>query len=399
MSRSDEDLIVGMPVMGVQDPAEVKDSDRKRNEKSDPARRSVKESPQTKEQAPEVGQPLQAPERMEPLTEKQRREIKELMEQEEYSRARQYLDGAGKVPGFRIPAFMFRPTFVLLVIALAGVFFLFVFTQLLSLFQSLQQYGPLVQYVGYGAMGLLLLALLLAGMRIAYLYLRLSRNRQVSIPALSDLAKREELRELSEKELARGRKNLAGYLEKYPLESKDHEREFLRIGFREEEIERLRGQRRALLDEASSPGAEEWMQTFRNGFQEVLDTCASRRIKSLALRGGIKSAIIPISIVDTIIILYTAFVMIGDLCRIYNLRMGALSTAVIMGRAFIHAYLAGEIEEVSEKLFDSVFDSQEFLSQLAGAVAPRLVEGKANAFLLYRLGRSTTKLLRPVRPD
>ncbi len=399
MSGSDEELIVGMPPMGLRDNEDVKAGDQKKGRDYDPTRRSVKADPKTKKEPPEVGQPLLAPESLEPLTEDQRREIKQMMQDEEEARARKYYERYGRASGLRIPSFLFSPTFILLVVALAGVFFLFVFTQVLSLFQSLQAYGPLVQYIGYGAMGLLILALAAAGLRIAYLYLRLSRNRQISIPALSGLAERQELRDISERELSRARARLASYLNRYPLDDGQKNRELLRAGFQEEEIEMLKGQRRLLLDESVSPGAEEWVRSFRSGFQEVLDQCARRRIKSLALRGGVKSAIIPIPIVDTIIILYSAFYMIGDLCRIYNLRMGALSTAVIMGRAFVHAYLAGEIEEVSEKVFDSVFDSQEFLSQLAGAVAPRLVEGKANAFLLYRLGRSTSNLLRPVRPD
>ncbi len=397
MGSRDEDLLLGMPPMGMKDPGEV-ESEGKEAAAYDPLYRRIRSKRHSGEDTPEIGQPLQSPDSLEPLSESDRQELRELFKKEETDRLREYMEGKSRASGLKLPSFLFSPTFILLVISLAGVFFLFVFTQLMSLFQSLQQYGPLVQYIGYGAMGLLLLALLAAGLRIAYLYLRLSRNRQVSLPALSDLASRQELRELSEKELSRARTRLFGYIKSYPAGSKEDERELIRAGFREEEIEMLRSQKRTLLDEATSPAAEEWIHTFRSSFQEVLDQCARRRIKSLAIKGGIKSAIIPISIVDTIIILYSAFIMIGDLCRIYNLRMGALSTAVIMGRAFVHAYLAGEIEEVSEKVFDSVFDSQEFLSQLAGAVAPRLVEGKANAFLLYRLGRSTSKLLRPVKP-
>jgi len=347
-----------------------------------------------------LGQPRQAPRESRELSAGEVKALEDRLRREEERKARELADSIRSESGIKLPSFLFSATFILAAVSLAGVFMLFVLAQALSFFESLSRAPAPAAYLGYGAVSLLILVMLLTMLRLAWLYLRLGKNRQVSLKVIGALESRRELRELSRQELREARSRLVRHLEGFRLEGDRAGSELFALGFQEEEVEALKNQKQRLLDPNLSPSAdEEWIREFREGFQAALDRAASRRIKTFALRVGLKTAIIPISLVDAVIVVYSSFMLIGDLCRIYNLRMGGLATAVILARAFVHAYLAAEIEEMSEKVFDSILDSEGLVSQLAGAIAPKLVEGKANAFLIWRLGRAASALLRPVSPD
>lgn len=346
-----------------------------------------------------LGQPKQAPRESRELSAGEVKALEDRLRREEERRARELADSIRSESGIKLPSFLFSATFIMAAVSLAGVFLLFILTQTLSFFESLSRAPAPAAYLGYGAVALLLLVMLLTMLRLAWLYLRLGKNRQVSLKVIGALESRRELRELSRQELREARARLMRYLEGFRLEGDRAGSELAALGFLEEEVEALKNHKQRLLDENLSPSSEEWIRDFRQGFQAALDKAGSRRIKTFALRVGLKTAIIPISLVDAVIVVYSSFMMIGDLCRIYNLRLGGLSTAVILARAFVHAYLAAEIEEMSEKVFDSIMDSEGLVSQFAGAIAPKLVEGKANAFLIWRLGRAASALLRPVSPE
>jgi len=146
------------------------------------------------------------------------------------------------------------------------------------------------------------------------------------------------------------------------------------------------------------------------GFQAELESAARRRVVRAARLVAAKTAVTPRSI-DTAIVLHAALAMVGDLCRIFQLRLGTLGTAVVLGRAFALAYLSGQLQQATETLTrDAAADGAGQLlhglpegigqvgSKLAGALAPKVAEGTANGILLWRLGAATIRLLRPVAP-
>ncbi len=318
---------------------------------------------------------------------------------------------AGEEPragGLRLPGFLFDATFVLAVAALGAVLLLFVLAQAAALAERLAAAPPWLRYPGLAAVGLLLVVVVLAAVRLAWLYLRVGHTGQVDVRALADLAERQTMRRLAQGRLAAAGARLRRYLEGYPVEGASAARGLMAAGFAGGEIERLRSHRRVLLDPDLDPGAETWLRDFEGSFQAVLDAAAQRRVREAARWVGVKTAVTP-RLVDTAIVLHAALRLVGDLCRIYQLRPGAMGTAVVLGRAFVLAYLSSHIQQASEDLTrdaaaQGVGQLLEGLpegvgqvgSRLAGVLAPKMAEGAANGILLWRLGTAAIRLLRPV---
>ena len=121
---------------------------------------------------------------------------------------------------------------------------------------------------------------------------------------------------------------------------------------------RLAVLRTELLDPTKFASTEQWFARFRDGFQSELDAAAEARIKYWAQphlgrdgggpeRGRRFGAT-----------LFYTFSMLTDLCQVYNLRAGRTGTAVLLGRVFFNAYLAGqgtEWEKLAEDQYDQLF--------------------------------------------
>ena len=125
------------------------------------------------------------------------------------------------------------------------------------------------------------------------------------------------------------------------------------------------------------------------------------RIKRFVKHVAVKTAAVPNPLVDRLVVTYNTFTMIGDLCLIYNVRPSGFGTGVILGRALLHAYLAGELEEATELLVEPVQDAVTFLGEMgstvAGKLTAKLSEGGLNAVFVYRLGITTQRMLQPTK--
>ena len=99
-------------------------------------------------------------------------------------------------------------------------------------------------------------------------------------------------------------------------------------------------------------------QRPRVAFQGELDTAAEARIRYWGSRIWVVTAVAPNTFVDSGATLFYTFSMLTDLCQIYNLRAGRTGTAVLLGRVFFNAYLAGqgtEWEKLAEDQYDQLF--------------------------------------------
>ena len=117
----------------------------------------------------------------------------------------------------------------------------------------------------------------------------------------------------------------------------------------------------------------------------------------------------PDSGVDSGATLFYTFSLLTDLCQVYNLRAGRTGTAVLLGRVFFNAYLAGqgtEWEKIAEDQYDQLFHeamnvvgvgvSSNMIGKLLGKIGAKATTGYLNRVLLIRLGRYAVRLLRPV---
>ena len=93
------------------------------------------------------------------------------------------------------------------------------------------------------------------------------------------------------------------------------------------------------------PGTDQWFVGYRVGFQRPLDQVAGRRVGYYAKRVALMTATLPTHFIDALVTGYGGLAMLTDLCRLYNLRVGRLGTAVLLARVFTNAYLAGRLQE------------------------------------------------------
>ncbi len=387
----------GVPVMSLRPEEEVIASERELKKAAD-----VTSRPET-DLLPEgirkgdtgLGTPVQLPGHTSFLTEAEKESIRR-REDEEMERLVDAI--MTEKQSFKLPRFLFNSTSLLLVAAAASIAGLVVSNEVLTLLDKIASQPQWAQYLWYGALGIMSGAVALAGGRLAFLYARLARNPEVRFQILSELSKRGELRKVASRRLDKAKTELEKYLSEYPLKDKKGRVGLTALGFEANDLEFLAGQKEMLLNKDLAPAADEWIVRFRDGFQARLDRVASRVIRARALKVGLKTAATPSGLVDTLIVAYSSFQLIGDLCAVYNLRMGAAGTAAIMGRAFVYAYVASEIEEIFEQVSELIFQGADGLAGAAAIVAPKVAEGKANAFLVWRLGKATAALLRPVSP-
>jgi putative membrane protein len=305
--------------------------------------------------------------------------------------------------GFRLPAFI-RNALGLALVAFIGFFGFFVVTQIPIFFAQISVLAPWAQYLVLGLFFVFTTALLLVVVRMAWMFGRLRVNRQVQVGALRDLADRRNLqmRSLAREKLDDAKRELTAYLRSFPLTSDAERKTLKRLHATDAEISELVTHRDSLLNPNLDPGAEAWIENFRR-FQSVLDTIAARRIGATRWQVAVATAASPYPMLDLSIVLYHGFALVHDLCKLFNLRTSNAATATILGRVMVSAYVAGNLQALSDEGGRTI--AEELSAQLGsvgakilGSVGAKVGEGAVNALLIGRVGRRTVTLLRPVAP-
>jgi uncharacterized membrane protein YcjF (UPF0283 family) len=353
----------------------------------------------------ELGRPPQVPRDLAPLSDDDRRRLREAEEAQaarELAEAEELLASDPAV--LRWTGVFAHPLAAAFLVGMAGVLGLFVYSQALSVLNGLTSQPDWARYVGTGGLALLGGCVLYAMVRLALLYLRLRRNRQIRLAGLQELANRTRLRWLAHAKSSEAKGRLEDYLRGFPIETDRDRRALARVGLTAEMAAELRQVREELLDPGRFASSEQWFARFRDGFQGQLDAAADARVKYWAKRTGVITALAPNGLVDSLATTYFGFAMLADLCRVYNLRAGRTGTAVLLGRVFFNAYLAGQLtewEKLTEEQINQLFVPGGPLYELAAArviskVGTKAAGGVLNYFLLGRLGRYACRLLQPV---
>jgi hypothetical protein len=301
------------------------------------------------------------------------------------------------------------PLALALLVGSVGLAGLFVFNQVMSALGTLAAQPDWAKYTGYAGLALFGGCVLYALVRFTWLYVTLRRNRQIQVKGLEELSRRTRLRWLAFAKSAEAKGQLEAYLRTFPLETERDRQAMLKVGVTDEMQLRLRVVRAELLDPARFASSDQWFARFRDGFQAELDAAAEARVKYWASRIWVVTAVAPNALVDSGSTLFYTFSMVSDLLRVYNLRAGRTGTAVLLGRVFFNAYLAGqgaEWEKVVEDQYDQLFHEamsvvgvgvgSNLAGKVLGKVGARATTGYLNRVLLIRLGRYAVRLLRPV---
>jgi len=306
-----------------------------------------------------------------------------------------------------LPSLLLHPLVGAIFVGAAAILTFLLLSQTLSALAALATLPPWQRYFGWVILALLGGSFLYAVGRFTVFYLTLRLNRQVNIRGLKRLARRTHLRHVANKTLRETKLQLERYLKEYSLDSERDQERLAELGGLD--VDQLRGIRDDLLDPSRFASYGDWFDSFRTRFQGVLEDAADRRIRHYARRVGLVTAASPNALVDTVVASYCGFLMLTDLCRIYNLRVGKFATTILLTRVFFNSYVAGQLHE-SETITDAGFQSivQEIAphigtivvdtapAKLFGKLGSRAARGAANYVMLTRLGRCSAGLLRPV---
>lgn len=368
--------------------------------------RSPLDEPELRPGDPGLGRPTHTPATVAALTDTDRHALRLADEQQalrDLAEAEELL--ASDPGGFRWLGWLVGPLSGAFLVGGAGLLGLLLFAQALTVLANLASQPPAVQYAGYAGLIVLGGMVLYAAGRLILLYARLRRNRQLRLTGLAELHTRTRLRWLAHTKAADAHAGLEQYLRNYPLDAKS----LTRMGLDTDAVARLTAARDALLDPAKFAGTADWFDRFRRDFQTPLDELAEARTRYWANRAMLVTAVSPTGLIDSASTVYFGFTLLGDLLRVYNLRAGRSGTAVLLGRVFVNAYLAGnlsDVEKLAEDQYDQLFAtgfqvvgvgvSTNVVGKFLGKVGAKATTGYLNRLLLLRLGRYAARLLRPV---
>ncbi|MFI5377663.1 MAG: DUF697 domain-containing protein [Tepidisphaerales bacterium] len=289
---------------------------------------------------------------------------------------------------------------------LAVVLALFVASQAALLFNQVALLPAVARPFGYTLLAILAGVLAWCGMRFTWRYLRLRVSPTLDLNLQKDLRRLDQARrEMREHHAARAREVLASLLEDYPVDRPREMRELRQAGFTRVEIETLSGTRFHLSGRTAPADDPEWLAMYESGFLATLDAVADRQVKQYYTRVLTFTAASPRGGLDTLIVLWSSYQMVSDLCRIYNVRAGRWGTAVILGHLVANVLAARGVHTAADSAAGSLSNvAHQHLSQTAAAAAGiaakflgRVAEGGVNCLLMYRLSVLARDYLRPIR--
>jgi len=402
-SHDDDDFRLGVPTAGRAAVART-------GGLTPPARRDAADDLELRPGDTELGRPPQVPADLAPLSPDDLAKLRLLDEEQaakDISEAELLL--ASDPTGLGWLGWFGSPLAFAALLGMAGVFGIFLFNQTVSLLNALAAQPLWAQYVGYGGLALFGVCVLYAFLRFLIIYFRMRENRQLRVKGIAELSRRTRLRWLAAAKSAEAREQVENYLRTFPMNTEKERKTLRAMGLDDEAQSRMATVRAELLDPDKFASTEQWFARFRDGFQVEMDDAAEKRIRYWASRIWVVTAVAPNAVVDSGATLFYTFSMLSDLCQVYNLRAGRAGTAVLLGRVFFNAYLAGqgtEWEKLAEEQYDQLFAeamnvvgvgvSSNVVGKLLGKVGAKATTGYLNRILLIRLGRYASRLLRPV---
>lgn len=322
--------------------------------------------------------------------------------EEELKRAAELM--ASEPTVFGLPSLFGHPLVGLVMLGLGGLLGLFMFNQVASSVNAIKTLPEGVQWAAWGFFGLLTLAVVYAMLRLAILYIRLRRNKQLRLRGLEELERRTHLRWLINAKRHEAYSQLEQYLREYPAGTDRERKRLAAVGLGGEELNAVGLARQKLLDRDRWGDTDAWFDGFRATFQAKLDDAAAKRVSYWSRRAAFATAVSPNALADSGLTLYFSFAMLADLCTIYNLRAGRLGTMVLLSRVFFNSYLAGQLNEMEGWTTDQIQQlvephlptSELVLGKIFSKVGAKASAGAVNYLMLSRLGKYGSRMLRPV---
>ncbi|MFP4027355.1 MAG: DUF697 domain-containing protein [Candidatus Brocadiia bacterium] len=387
----------------------VNDEDSEETRKAASERSSAAEPEQGAEDSPgQLGVPPQKDDFSGPLSREELENIQTEKESKEKRRAEKTFETEieKRLPQLPIPKFLSHPLIICVLVIGISLLALFALSQTASLLSSVNRLPAWEKWVLRGALVLLLGTVVFAFGKLVFAYFRLSRNEQIPLTALTELSQRETLQKLVDQKRSEAQKQLQDYLRAYPMEQ-NTEKVFSDWTVSKEKLEKLNSDYNLVANSSPRISTDEWFDLYEKHFQKRIDEIAEIRIKRWARRAWMRTSVLPYPLADTLVVAYCSYEMLSDLCIVYNVRMGAWNTTVVLGYVVWNTLIAGTTDKLEGQMEDAFDWATENLPAGAlkdgvrdipglGKIIAKLGSGGLNGLLLRRLGRKCQQLLRPV---
>jgi putative membrane protein len=134
----------------------------------------------------------------------------------------------------------------------------------------------------------------------------------------------------------------------------------------------------------------EQLRLFATAVLSPLDREAYRLVRRGARDIGALTALSPLGILDSVVVLGRTLAMMRAIARLYGVRPAAASTASLLRRGLLNVLAAGVVELLSDSAVEAAGAS------LLSVLSAKAGQGALNGLLAARFGLATMQLCRPL---
>ena len=303
---------------------------------------------------------------------------------------------------------LFSPVIFSITILFGAILLFMLLSEVFQFLQAVQSAPLLLRWLGYAFVVTLVAIASWAAIRLVLCCRKLRVTPQIQRSDYYAARHRSFVRKTAKLNPREGREILTAIVAEYPLKDPRFQKLLKSFGCTKERLTELRGDVQDLVGgEAGS--TEAWLSTFDMRVLSVMDECANRCVRNYATQVGLKTALVPSSMADMLIVVTNSLLMLKDLCALYNVRTTPFATCSLAGHLFMNTFVAGQLEDQLKPLAEEAASALEnTLTSLAGdvgkvaatvtvGVGSRAAEGMVNYMFVRRLGTVCIKYLRPIQ--
>jgi uncharacterized membrane protein YcjF (UPF0283 family) len=319
---------------------------------------------------------------------------------------------------------LFNPAIISVTALFGAILLLMLVSEVFQFLQAVQSAPQPLQWLGYAFVATLVAIAAWAAIRLVRSITALRVTPQIQRADYYAARHRPFVRKTAKLKSREGREILRAIVAEYPLENPRFQKLLASCGCTQESRTRLRGDVQELLS-VDDLSAEAWLSRFDMRVLALMDECATKRVHDYALQVGLKTALMPTSMADMLIVVTNSLLMLKDLCALYNVRTTPLATCSLAGHLFMNAFVAARLEgqlstlaQEADSALRNAFTASASAGDAANAAGAasvvvgslgkvvttatrgagrRLAEGGANYILVRRLGDACIRYLRPIQ--
>lgn len=317
---------------------------------------------------------------------------------------------------------VFSPAIISITVLLGAILLLMLVSEVFQFLQAVQSAPRPLQWLGYAFVTTLVAIAAWAAIRLVRSITALRVTPKIQRSDYYAARHRPFVRKTAKLKSREGREILRAIVDEYPLADPRFQKLLASCGCTQESLTRLRGDVQELLT-VDDLSAEAWLSRFDMRVLALMDECAKKRVHDYAVQVGLKTALMPTSMADMLIVVTNSLLMLKDLCALYNVRTTPLATCSLAGHLFMNAFVAARLEgqlsslaqEADSALRTAFTASAGDAANAAGAASAvvgslgkvvttatrgagrRFAEGGANYILVRRLGDACIRYLRPIQ--